>query len=114
MSVRATVRQFRERLNEYLTQTVEGGEPCVLQRNGKNYAVVVSHEEWELNELGRRLDALGPEYRVSPESQHRAEELLDEQSRRRLTKDERRELDRLLKVADRVMLRRAKAMESTR
>ena len=114
MSVQATVRQFRERLDEYLTQAVEGDEPCVLRRNGRNYAVVLSHEEWESIELGRRLDALGPEYRVSPESQRRAEELLEEQGRRRLTKAERRELTRILNESDQVMLRRAKAMESAR
>lgn len=114
MSVRTSVRQFRERMDEYLAKAVEEDEPCVLQRNGKNYAVVVSHDEWEMNELGRHLDALGPEYRVSPESQRRAEELLDRQSRRPLTKTERKELDRILKESDQVLLRRAQALESMR
>ena len=114
MSVRTSVRQFRERMDEYLAKAVEDDEPCVLQRNGKNYAVVVSHDEWEMNELGRHLDALGPEYQVSPESQRRAEVLLDQQGRRALSKAERRELDRILKESDQVLLRRAKAMESTR
>ena len=114
MSVRATVRQFRERMEEYLAKAVEEDEPCVLQRNGKNYAVVMSHEEWEMIELGRHLDAFGPEYRVSPESQRRAEELLDQQGRRPLTKTERRELARILKESDQVLLRRAQALESLR
>ena len=111
MSVRATVRQLRERLDDYLVKAVEGGEPCVVRRNGKDYAVVVSHEEWELRELGKRLDAQGAEYRVSLETQSRAEDLLAEQSRRSLTKEERRELNQILKECDRIMLRRAKAME---
>ncbi len=111
MSVRATVRQLRERLDDYLVKAVEQGEPCVVRRNGKDYAVVVSHEEWSLRELGQRLDALGSDYRVPPETQTRADELLATQSQRPLTRDERRELNRLLKQCDRVMLRRAQAME---
>lgn len=111
MSVRATVRQFRDHLDEYLTNAVEQGEPCVVRRHGKDYAVVVSHDDWEMFELGRRLDALGPEYRVSPESQRRAEELLAEQCQRTLTKSERRELNRILLECDEVLLRRAQAME---
>ena len=114
MSVRATVRQFRDRLDEYLSKAVEEGEPCVVQRNGKNYAVVVGHDDWEMIELGRRLDSLGPEYRVAPDSQRSAEELLAEQSQRRLTTQERRELNRILKESDQVLLRRAQALEQLR
>ena len=113
MSIRATVRQFRDRLDEYLMKAVEQGEPCVVRRRGKDYAVVVSHEDWEMFELGRRLDALGPEYRVSQTSQRRAEELLSEQSQRALTKTERAELNRILLESDQVLLRRAQAMEQT-
>ena len=111
LSVRATVRQFRDRLDEYLTNAVEQGEPCVVWRRGKDYVVVVKHEDWEMFELGRRLDALGPEYRVSQESQRRAEKLLAKQSEQALSKNERRELNRILLESDEVLLRRAQAME---
>ncbi len=114
MSIHATVRQVKERFEDYLVKAVEEGEPCVVQRNGKNYAVLVSHDEWERREFGRQLDALGEGYRVSLECQKRAEELLAEQGRRELTAEERRELRQLGKEFDKVMLRRSKAMERLR
>ena len=114
MSIHATVRQMKARFEDYLVKAVEAGEPCVVQRNGKNYAVLVSHDEWERREFGRQLDALGEGYRVPPEHQQRADELLAEQGRRELTADERRELRKLVKEFDKVMLRRGKAMEQLR
>jgi PHD/YefM family antitoxin component YafN of YafNO toxin-antitoxin module len=114
MSLRATVRQMKERFEDYLVKAVEERQPCIVERGGKSYAVLVSHEEWERREIGRRLDALGEEYRVAPEFQRRAEELLGEQSRRKLTDSERRELRTLRKEFDRIMLRRSKALEQLR
>lgn len=114
MSVQASSRDVKARFEDYLTKVVEEGEPCVVQREGKNYAVLVSHDEWERREFGRHLDGMGDEYRVPPEIQRRAAELLTAQGQRRLNADERREVQQLRKVFDRVMLRRSQAMEQLR
>ena len=111
MSVRATVRQMKDRFEDYLQKAVEEGTPCVVRNNGKDCAVLVSLRDWDRRELGRRLDSLGPEFRLSPKMQQRAEELLSEQGRRPLTPEEKRELNRILKESEKVLLRRAKAME---
>ena len=111
MSVRATVRQMKDRFEDYLQKAVEEGTPCVVHDHGKDCAVLVSLRDWDRRELGRWLDDLGSEYRVSPTIQRRAEELLSEQGRRELSAEEKRELKLILKECDKVMLRRAKAME---
>jgi prevent-host-death family protein len=130
MSVKVTVGQLRKRLAELLDRTVESGEECIIQRDGEDYAVLVSAREWERRtqevgrthraaatpqaqerrqDIGRELDALGPEYRLSPEKQTRAEELLSRKER--LTLSERGELDALLRECDAIMLRRAEALD---
>ena len=114
MRVRATVRQMKERFEDYLQKVVEDGTPCFVRDKGKDCAVLVSLRDWDRREFGRQLDALGEEYRVSPKQQKRAEKLLAEQGRRELTAEERRELRQLGKEFDKVMLRRSKAMERLR
>jgi hypothetical protein len=61
-----------------------------------------------LRDVGRALDALGPEYRLSPRKQARAEELLARKEQ--LTRAERDELEALLRESDAIMLRRAEAL----
>lgn len=68
-----------------------------------------SEERRRRQEIGRRLDALGPEYRVSPGQQGRAEELLERQES--LTAAERAELQSLMREFDEIMLRRAEAVD---
>jgi prevent-host-death family protein len=131
MSVKVSVHQLREQLPELLDRAVESGEECIIQRDGQDYAVLVSAREWQRRahdldhgqppsariaaqerrrrEVGRALDALGPEYRLSPEKQARAEELLERKER--LTPDERGELEELLRESDAVILRRAEALK---
>jgi prevent-host-death family protein len=134
MSVRITVHQLQEQLSELLDRAVESGEECIIERDGKEYAVLISAREWRqrypasgpdssafdglegqsdpdrrLREIGAKLDALGPEYRLSPEKQARAEELLAKEGN--LDREERRELRALLRESDEIMLRRAKALE---
>ena len=111
MSVKVTVRQLQEKLPELLDRAVESGEECIVQRNGKDYAVVVSVREWRRRSLGRRLDTLGPAYRLPKRKQSRAEQLLAKNQLGSLTPAERRELDALLRECDAVMLRRAAAMD---
>ena|SRR5437879_4608306 len=134
MSVRITVCQLQEQLPELLDHAVESGEEYIIERDGKEYAVLISARKWRqphlasgrdtsapnglegqsdpdrrLREIGAKLDALGPEYRLSPEKQARAEELLAKAGD--LDRTERRELRALLRESDAIMLRRAEALE---
>src|SRR5437016_8062494 len=98
MTVRITVHQLQEQLPELLDRAVEGGEECIIERDGQEYAVLIGAREWRqraltsapypspssgleeqndpdrrLREVGAKLDALGPEYRLSPQKHARAE-----------------------------------------
>jgi hypothetical protein len=64
-----------------------------------------------LRTIGKRLDARGPEYRLSAEQQARIEELLEKNKGGLLSRAERRELNALLREADEIMLRRAEALD---
>jgi antitoxin (DNA-binding transcriptional repressor) of toxin-antitoxin stability system len=130
MSVRVTVNQVQEQLPELLDRAVESGEEFIIERDGQDYAVLISVQEWQRQredldhidptpgrtqarkrrqEIGQQLDALGPEYRLSREKQARAEELLSRKAD--LTREERREMDALLRESDAIMLRRAEALD---
>lgn len=111
MSMRVTVRQLREHLPYILDRAVKDDVACIIERSGETYAVIVSARQWRRHTIGKQLDALGPEYRLAKEKQTRAEELLAESKRRRLTRGERRELNALLLDSELVMLRRAEAMD---
>lgn len=111
MSVKVSVRQFQERLPELLDQVVSTGEEYVVQRNGKDCAVLVSARQWRRRTVAERLDSLGPEYRLSHEKQARTEVLLAKNKQRTLSHAERRELKALLQEWDAVVLRRAEALD---
>jgi len=111
MSIRVNVSQLREQLPELLDRTVRDDEVCLIERNGEPYAVIISAREWRRQTIGKRLDALGPQYRLTKEQQRRMEELLALSNEGRLTRTERRELNILLQTSEEVMLRRAEAME---
>jgi len=110
MSIRVTVSELCEQLPELLDRTVQDDEVCLIERNGEPYAVIISAREWRRQTIGNRLDALGPQYRLTKEQQRRMEELLARGNEGRLTRAERRELNALLRTSEEVMLRRAEAM----
>lgn len=112
--MKVTVHQLQEKLPALLEQTVQSGEECIVQRQGKDYAVLVSAQAWRQRSLGRRIDALGPAYRLAKEKQERVEALLAKRQERRLTSAERRELNDLLQECDDIMLRRAAALDTLR
>ncbi len=89
---------------------MEADDVCVIERNGQPYAVLVSIREWRRRTVGKRLDALGPQYRLSVLQQKRTEELLAQQSTRRLTRAEQRELQALLQASEAILLARAEAL----
>lgn len=110
MSTKVTVSELREHLPDILDRAVRDDQPCIIERGGETYAVIVSARQWRRETIGRRLDALGPEYKLTKEKQARAEELLVESKRRPLTRTERRELNSLLVESESIMVRRAGAM----
>lgn len=129
MSIRVTIDQLREQLPELIRRAAESGEECIIQRNGEDYAVLVSAREWEQKrepmsradagvqerlrrEVGRWLDAMGPEYRLSPERQARMEELLARKEE--LSEADRGELEELLQEGEAILLRRAAALDRIR
>lgn len=111
MSVRVNVREFQKQLVDILDRA-DTGERCVVERRGKEPLVLVRASEWDEHELGKQLDVLGPEYRLSKVKQARLEVLLEKNANRRLTKVEETELQSLLDEGDEIMLRRARALEN--
>lgn len=111
MSIKITVDQLRDRLPELLDDLVGTGKEYIVQRNGKDHAVILSAQDWRCQKLGKRLDGLGPAFRLARSKQKRAEKLLDAQTTRRLTAAERRELKALLHESDAILLRRAAALD---
>jgi antitoxin (DNA-binding transcriptional repressor) of toxin-antitoxin stability system len=112
--MKVTVHQLQEQLPALLDHTVQSGEACIVQRHGKDYAVLVSARAWRQRTLGRRLDALGPAYRLTKEKQKRVEALLAKRQEHHLTSAERRELTGLLQECDDILLRRAEALDTLR
>jgi prevent-host-death family protein len=110
MSVKLSLQQFQNRLPELLAQVDNTEEEYVVQRDGKDYAVLVSARRWRRRTVAERLDKLGPDYRLSSQKQARAEALLAKNKRHALSPAERRELKALLRECDAVMLRRAKVL----
>jgi prevent-host-death family protein len=111
MSIRVNVSQLRQQLPELLDRTVREGDVCLIEQNGEPYAVLVSARAWRRQTFGKRLDALGPQYRLSKAEQRRAEELLLKRNTSRLTRAEQRELSELLRASEEVMRRRTAALE---
>jgi prevent-host-death family protein len=114
MSVKISAHEVQSRFSEMLDDVVKSGEEVIVQRNGKDCAVLVSLETWRRGKLKKRLDAFGPGYRLSPAKQARAEELLARNQDRMLTAKERRELADLLRECESIMTRRGKALDGLR
>lgn len=111
MTVKLTLRQLQQELPELLDHATESGDPVLVQRQGKEDVVIVSARQWRRLSMGKRLDAMGPGFRVPSQKQKRAEELLAINKEGRISAAQRRELDGLLEEADEIMLRRAKALD---
>jgi len=111
MSTKVTLSQLRKQLPALLDRAVERDEECIVQRNGKDYAVIISARQWRRQTVGKRLDAIGASVRLPKDKQSRAEELLEKRQQRQLTSAERRELASLLRECDTILGRRAAALD---
>jgi prevent-host-death family protein len=112
VSVKVTLRELQEQLPDLLQRAVETREECVVQRNGKDYAVVVGAREWKRRAVGSYFESLGPAFRLNQEQQDRVEELLAARGERRLSRAESRELESLLRECDKVMQKRTDALDA--
>lgn len=131
MSIRISIDQLQERLPELLDRAAESGEECIIERDGEEYAVLVSAREWRQRanaraaspsqveaqarlrrEVGQWLDSLGSDYRLSREKQARMEDLLS--GKTDLSDVERGELEALIQEGEAIMLRRAAALDRIR
>jgi hypothetical protein len=108
MSIRISLQKAQDNLPQLLEQLAE----FVVQRNGKDCAVIVSARQWRRRGVAKSLDVLSPALRLSIDRQARAELLLSAKNQRSLTAAERRELKGLLQECDAVLLRRAVAIET--
>jgi antitoxin (DNA-binding transcriptional repressor) of toxin-antitoxin stability system len=111
MREKVSMQQLLKRLPEVLDRVSSSGEEYVVQRNGKDCAVIVNAQHWRRRQAAHRLDAVEGAQRLSGSKQARAEELLALLGERRLKTSERRELDRLLRECDAIMLQRAAALK---
>jgi prevent-host-death family protein len=111
MSVKVTINQLQDHLPEVLDRVAKTGDEYVVEHNGKDCAVIVNARQWRRRNAAIRLDALGASFRLSRAKQARAEQLVEANQQRTLTPDERRELKRLLRECEAIMLRRASALE---
>jgi antitoxin (DNA-binding transcriptional repressor) of toxin-antitoxin stability system len=111
MPVKVSMHHLQDCLPELLDQVVKTGEEYVVQRDGKDCAVIVSARQWRRRALGQRLDALDTAYRLGGAKQARAEQLLAARLLRALTATERRELKALGRECDAILRRRAAALD---
>jgi antitoxin (DNA-binding transcriptional repressor) of toxin-antitoxin stability system len=111
MSVKVTLGQVQSDLPELLDQLAKTGEEFVVQRGGKDCAVIVSARQWRRRKVAQHLDELGFTPRLAKALQKRAEVLLAAKKNRSLTTAERSELKELLERCDEVLLQRARALD---
>ncbi len=131
MSTTLSVHEAQAQLPELVARAARDAEPCYIEDNGQPVAVLVSLRSWQRRARGngedaptiaeeqeRRLRAyqklmeqLGPEYWLPPEQQARLKELVEkEDSGEPLTTAEQKELRRLCKRHEHLMVKRASAM----
>jgi prevent-host-death family protein len=111
MSAKVSLQQLQKQLVELLDDVNKTDQAYVVQREGKDCAVIVSARRWRRRIVGENLDALGSAYRLTRAKQARADQLLAAKEQRRLTTPQRRELQALLRECDAIMLRRAAALD---
>jgi prevent-host-death family protein len=52
MSLKVSLRELEQQLPTLLEMVAKDGAECVVQRNGKDYAVIISVQEWRRRSLG--------------------------------------------------------------
>jgi prevent-host-death family protein len=131
MSATLSVQEVQAQLPELVARAVRDAEPCYIEDNGQPVAVLVSLRSWQrrtggdgegassaaeeqqrrLHAYQKQMELLGPEYWLPPEQQARLKELVEkEDSGVPLTAADQKELRRLCKRHEHLMVKRASAM----
>jgi antitoxin (DNA-binding transcriptional repressor) of toxin-antitoxin stability system len=135
MSTTLSVREAQTQLPELVAGAARDAEPCYIEHDGKAVAVLVSLRQWQqrgqsnaaaattaAEEQERRISAyqekmaqLGPDYWLPADQQARLKELVEkEELGAPLTSAEGKELRRLLKRHEQLMVKRASALHVMR
>jgi hypothetical protein len=102
------------KLNYHATYPVVSGhrEDSTKIEGMSKDPILRPHGQERFRGIARRINALGPAYRLTKKKQERVEALLAERQERRLTSPECRELKDLLQECDDIMLRCAVALDT--
>lgn len=76
MSVKVSLQQAQNDQSQLLEKVAATGEEFVVQRDGKDCAVIISAKQWRRRRAAQRLDGLSVGQRLSGTQQARAETLL--------------------------------------
>jgi hypothetical protein len=135
MSTTLSVAEAQTQLPELVARASMDAEPCYIEHNGRAVAVLVSLRQWQQQGQGsedadtslaqereRRISAyqdkmaqLGPEYWLSVDQQARLKELVEKQELGApLTPAQGKELRRLLKRHEQLLVKRASALHAMR
>jgi prevent-host-death family protein len=135
MSTTLSIGEAQTQLPELVARAAMDDEPYFIEQNGTAVAVLVSVREWQRRGYGdearpittaeeheRRIRAyqertaqLGPEYWLPADEQARLKELVEkEELGASLTSAERKQLNRLLKRHEQLLVKRAAAMHTGR
>jgi prevent-host-death family protein len=131
MSTKLSISEAQAQLPELVARAASDAEPCYIEENGQAVAVLVSVRSWQrrarshgedasaaaevqeyrLRAYQKQMEELGPAYWLPPDEQARLKELVEkEDSGKPLTSAEQKELRRLSKRHEQLMVKRASAM----
>jgi PHD/YefM family antitoxin component YafN of YafNO toxin-antitoxin module len=129
-----SVQEAQAQLPILIARAAQSAEPCYIEHNGKTVAVLISLQEWQRREQSqsaaapaaqeqerrvrayqKKLQQLGPDYWLPPDQQARLQELVEkEDNGEALTAAERKELRRLLRRHEQLLVKRAAVMHTSR
>jgi prevent-host-death family protein len=131
MSTTLSVSEAQAQLPELVARAARDAEPCYIEEHGRPVAVLVSVRSWQgrahrqgadapavaeeqerrRRAFERRMAQLGPDYWLPSDQQARLKKLVEkEDSGEPLTAAEQKELRRLSKRHEQLMVKRASAM----
>lgn len=133
MSAVLSVQEAQAKLPDLIAQVSKGSSPCYIRRKGRLVAILVGLAEWRrrTSDKGRatsvhakgqdlrfrayqmKMKRLGPDYWLDPDQKVQLKELTEkEDSGEPLTREEQRELRQLLRQQEKLMVKRALAMQA--
>lgn len=131
MSTTLSIHEAQAQLPDLIARAAVSAEPLYIEENGQPVAVLVGLRSWEqqvrlrgedasavseqqeqrVRAYQRQMEQLGPDYWLAPEQQARLKELVERQDAGEpLTAAEQKELRRLCKRHEQLLVKRAAAM----